>query len=525
MLVSGLKNKVCQWSLVLTVGSAGCSATNRTAPTDIEIFEVGTPDAGSDLGPIPGPGAEEDGDGVVDGSDNCRERENTDQSDRDGDGWGDACDNCPIVANASQETVKCSPGGIGKDDSDGDKVLDGEDNCALVANFDQANSDGDLFGDGCDNCPSVANDDQANVDDDRLGDACDQDLSDEELCAEGSTRAEVLEPNLYFVFDTSGSMSDADIENLNSAVKQAAAGPDGSQNTQDDLVNHFNVGMATFPSRIGDACFLQPQERLGLAEDNSSQALIRVLPDEGSGGTPTAAALSGVRSRQLFVLPGETPSTRPAAIILMTDGEPNDCGGQASTVREAARFAAIDVPVYVIAYKIKGELLEQATEVATAGSVDRNNPQPPLEATDASGIGAAFSSIRSKVASCTFPFEAQSDANYERVEVLLHVGSTTKELSEGADGYQLDVATRTGELTGSACETFKANSETGSASVELRVACKAQCEPMTEVCDFRDNNCDGNVDEGCSTEPPEVCNGIDDDGDGKIDEGCPVGPI
>ena len=57
-------------------------------------------------------------------------------------------------------------------DSDGDGRLDGQDNCPTVSNPSQADSDGDGVGDACDNCVYVANSDQADQDGDGIGDAC-----------------------------------------------------------------------------------------------------------------------------------------------------------------------------------------------------------------------------------------------------------------------------------------------------------------------------------------------------------------
>ena len=62
-----------------------------------------------------------------------------------------------------------NPGG----DDDGDGVLNGGDNCVTVANPDQANEDGDRFGDACDPCPPIADDAGLDGDGDGVGDACD----------------------------------------------------------------------------------------------------------------------------------------------------------------------------------------------------------------------------------------------------------------------------------------------------------------------------------------------------------------
>jgi len=57
-------------------------------------------------------------------------------------------------------------------DSDGDGILDGVDNCPFVANHDQRDFDGDLRGDACDVCPHIV-ETGADFDHDGVGDACD----------------------------------------------------------------------------------------------------------------------------------------------------------------------------------------------------------------------------------------------------------------------------------------------------------------------------------------------------------------
>jgi hypothetical protein len=86
------------------------TATRNVAPLDTSEFSACTAVAG-----------DADGDGIVDGSDNCPTTPNAGQADADGDGVLADIDNCPTVSNASQ-----------------------------------ANADGDAFGDACDSCPTYA---------------------------------------------------------------------------------------------------------------------------------------------------------------------------------------------------------------------------------------------------------------------------------------------------------------------------------------------------------------------------------
>ena len=80
-----------------------------------------------------------DGDGVFDTEDNCRDDANPDQADMDGDRNGDACDN----------------------DLDGDFVRNSVDNCPAIANpqvppdWIQPDDDGDGIGNACEPAPPV----------------------------------------------------------------------------------------------------------------------------------------------------------------------------------------------------------------------------------------------------------------------------------------------------------------------------------------------------------------------------------
>ncbi|MBD3868033.1 MAG: thrombospondin type 3 repeat-containing protein, partial [Acidobacteria bacterium] len=95
-------------------------------------------------------------------------------ADDDGDGVDDGVDNCPLDANASQlDTDLDGAGDVCDPDDDGDGVLDTTDNCPLTTNPSQLDTDLDGAGDACDNCPTVSNPGQVDTDQDGIGDACD----------------------------------------------------------------------------------------------------------------------------------------------------------------------------------------------------------------------------------------------------------------------------------------------------------------------------------------------------------------
>jgi|GEM_PF-3016102 len=96
-----------------------------------------------------------DGDGVIDGEDDCPDDFDPAQLDEDEDGVGDACDVCPGISDSDQ--ADSDGDGIGDrcEDTDLDGVLDSwppesADNCPEVPNPAQLDFDGDGIGNLCD---------------------------------------------------------------------------------------------------------------------------------------------------------------------------------------------------------------------------------------------------------------------------------------------------------------------------------------------------------------------------------------
>jgi hypothetical protein len=125
---SGIYNRtIAQWSSLgysptayiaaISVGVGSSAGPGYRAFADNVVLDLGA-------GPITynfEAFADQDGDGVADGVDNCPTTANPDQTDDDFDGVGNACDICP--------------GGDDNLDTDGDSLPDGCDPCPYLANM------------------------------------------------------------------------------------------------------------------------------------------------------------------------------------------------------------------------------------------------------------------------------------------------------------------------------------------------------------------------------------------------------
>lgn len=76
---------------------------------------------------------------------------NSCDADDDADGVDDGTDNCPLITNFDQaDTDKDDAGNACDTDDDGDDIADAADNCPLAPNPQQSDTDVDGIGDVCD---------------------------------------------------------------------------------------------------------------------------------------------------------------------------------------------------------------------------------------------------------------------------------------------------------------------------------------------------------------------------------------
>ncbi len=455
------------------------------------------------------PWADTDGDGFIDRFDNCRNADNAGQEDGDQDGIGDACDNCLTAANFDQLDVDGN--GIGdacedgeyydpNRDDDGDGIADTMDNCGGVANPDQADGDGDTIGDACDNCAGTANFDQVDSDANGVGDSCEPAPAGM-ICGEQESMFEVIEPNIYILLDNSGSMDSGDIAAARAALNNVA----------DNLFNQVRFGFGTYEGSTCPGLL----HRLNMGSHTAAQLRASWASIPSGGNTPTAGALGAVRTQNRASDAADPlDAQRAKAVVLVTDGDPNSCGGQSGSITEAQNLANAGVPVYVVGFSFGG-FEGNLNAIAQAGGTDAPGGNNFYTANDTAALTAALADIAAQAIACSYTLNpAPPDPNKLWVELS---GAVLPRAN-----YSYDPATTTLTLDQATCDMLRMIDPMGmGAPLKIIFGCATDCVPATEICDYLDNDCDGEIDEGCEGCSPEVCDGIDNDCDDVVDEGCP----
>ena len=511
------KGTQCSGTFDPITGKCSTTGTNNNNSNNNDA-DAGDGDGGTDSNNS-NPFADGDGDGFLDRFDNCKGVSNQDQADVDGDGVGDVCDNCPNASNFIQTDADNDGLGDACDedsteeyydsnrDDDGDGVADRLDNCGGLSNPDQADADGDKLGDACDNCPNIANYDQTDTDMNGQGDACSP-VPVGMICGNQDADFTKLEPNIYILLDRSGSMGQTGINQATAALSAIADSP--------GLANEVRFGFGTY--QTGSCPGLEHKLNMGLHTPAQLKASWAGLSP--GGGTPTAGALGAIRSQSRLTEAGDMlDALRSKAVILITDGDPNDCGGLNGSVSEAQTFAAAGIPVYVIGFNFGG-FTGNLNAIAQAGNTDA----PPAggdrfyTAAGTAQLVTAIQNIATNAIACSYTLNPPPQ---DPSKIWVEVGGNPVARDAG-NGFSFEAAANTLTLNGTSCTTLRGIDPNGAVTpLKITLGCATPCTPAVEVCDYKDNNCDGVIDEGCEDCTPEVCDGVDNDCDDSIDEGCP----
>lgn len=478
---------------------------------------------------------DEDGDGYLDSEDNCDDVINPGQEDQDQDGVGDACDNCLEFANLDQADADgdgvgdaCMMGNFyDKDqDSDGDGAPDQSDNCLMADNPGQEDADGDSLGDACDNCPEVANYDQADENGDGVGDSCETSPDNVPICGEKTSDFEIIKPNIYIVVDRSTSMR-ADVQGT--GKDRMTLAKEGMDLIADQLAGKIRFGISAYPYRDNpnqaQACGTKTRELLQLGDHAPAQMKMSYIDLEYEPGglncTETDDALGDIiTNARLEDMNDSLDAQRERAVVLVTDGGACGCGGHAGALTAAEALRDIGVPVYIVGFNFGGDVTK-LNEMADAGGTD-SMAAPDRKyytASNASDLAMVLDQIQSQVISCSYTLDPAPE-DPDKIWVAIDGNQVRRNRN---NGYTYDAATNTLTLNGNACTNLQNAAGMGSTPLEIKLGCAAMCQPEgEEICDYRDNDCDGEVDEGCEECSPELCDGADNDCDGEVDEGCPM---
>jgi len=418
---------------------------------------------------------------------------------------------CPAGQVANPVTGACAPVGMNNmtvpdptpkenftsldpfADDDGDGVFDRVDNCPFVSNPDQADRDGDGIGDACDNCPDKANPDQADSSGDGRGDACSP-VPTGQICAEQSTGFEILKPNIFFTIDRSGSM-------VGDPMVQAK---NGMNAIADELSGEIRFGIGAFPVQL--VCGISHSTLLPMGEHTAAQIKGSYATMTADGGTPTYDALEDILSASLTADRNDPrDDARAKAVVLITDGEPNNCrvNPVGDTVAAARALNDAGIPVYVIGFNFEGANPTNLNRIAEAGGTNSNiNGQRFYPANNATTLVTALRQISSEVISCSYVLDTPPpDPN--KVWISINQDFLAQ------DQYTFDGAGNTLTLNEATCNQLR-TSDPGSTQVSITLGCATPCVPGQfwgccldegELCSSNDECCFGNCNNGICEEP------------------------
>ncbi len=225
-------------------------------------------------------------------------------------------------------------------------------------------------------------------------------------------------PAVMFVIDRSTSMNQrfSGGDTRWNVLKQALAA------TLPPVDRTMAIGALVYPAADGASCTAPGSPDLFPAVSNVDPLLAKLASQGPSGSTPTAQSLDAAAS----ALAGMRTATSGKAIVLATDGAPDcnygldpatcrcvtgatctraeRCLDDTRTVQAIARFAAQDIPTYVIGIQdsTNATYSDVLDAMAVAGGRARAGTRKYYAATSSAELRDALVTIRAQVGECTF---------------------------------------------------------------------------------------------------------------------------
>lgn len=213
-----------------------------------------------------------------------------------------------------------------------------------------------------------------------------------EQCAKSSVTPTPIPVQLVFMFDKSGSMGDMSKWSSCKTGLNAFFGDPASKGAQ--------ASIQFFP-QSNQECSASTYETPAVsmrALPNTTDFSTAIGNNSPGGGTPTLPALAGAMQyaqKQALLNP-----SGKSAIVLVTDGLPNDCSSTVSGVAQQAQTAyKAGIPVFVIGVGNTGNLDQIAKSGGTTAAtiVNTNNAQQTAQ-----DFQKALNAIRASTLACEY---------------------------------------------------------------------------------------------------------------------------